>query len=307
MMRFITGTPGAGKTLFAVSEILLLAKENREIYTNIAGITVPGVTFVDAGDDFDWRNYPDGSLFVYDEAHQIFRATGKPGLSNDPIISEMDMHRHRGFDLWFITQFPTKVHHEIRSMCDEHYHLLRQFGASQATLYKWPEAVDVKDTAQRQVADKSIFRYPKECFKYYKSASEHTAKLRIPAKLKMFSVVIALVILIVGYRVSSTGGFSSFNTESSIPEIATAGATEAQPWPASGGFSLASDTPVRDEYALGGCVASARGCQCYTPALKPIPMQDDECRNTIEKPLPTNLNFGGKKSNHSIKTVDSPA
>ena len=164
MMRLITGTPGAGKSLFAVSEIVKAVKDGRTVYTNIEGMDLEGVFPLD---DKDWRNYPDGSLVVYDEAHQTFRATGRPGLSSDAVISEMDMHRHRGFDLWFITQFPTKVHHEIRSMCDEHYHLLRQFGAKQATLYKWPESADVKDTAARSNADRSLFRYPKECFKYY--------------------------------------------------------------------------------------------------------------------------------------------
>lgn len=132
MMRLITGVPGAGKTLFAVSEILKVKKENdalekagdkpRLIYTNIAGMEMEGVYPLE---DTDWRNYPDGFLIVYDEAHQIFRATGRPGFFGDPIITEMDMHRHRGFDLWFITQFPLKVHHEIRYMVDEHYHLLR--------------------------------------------------------------------------------------------------------------------------------------------------------------------------------------
>lgn len=289
MMRLITGTPGAGKTLFAVSEILQLVKDGREVFTNIAGIDIDGVTFVPEDGDFDWRNYPDGSVFVYDEAHQIFRATGKPGLSNDPIISDMDMHRHRGFDLWFITQFPTKVHHEIRSMCDEHYHLLRQFGAKQATLYKWPEAVNSSDPQQRQVADSSLFRYNKEWFKYYRSASEHTSKLRIPAKLKMFAVVIIIAFAIVGYRLVDAGGFQSIQGRTdSPPPAATA---KAEPRAAGGGGSLLVSPPDTEFFALGGCVSSNLACQCYTPEMEPIPMNDAECRNVSEQPLPMNLSL----------------
>lgn len=286
MMRLITGTPGAGKTLFAVSEILTLVKDGREVYTNIAGIEIDGVTFVD--DDFDWRNYPDGSVFVYDESHQIFRATGKPGLSNDPIISEMDMHRHRGFDLWFITQFPTKVHHEIRSMCDEHYHLLRQFGAKQATLYKWPEAVNSSDPNQRAVADSSLFRYNKDWFKHYRSASEHTSKLRIPAKIKMFGVVITIAFAIVGYRLVDAGGFQSIQGKTTSPPAATA---KAEPRAAGGGGSLLVQPDEEYSFALGGCVSSNRACQCYTPDLEPIPLNDAECRNIATKPLPMNLSL----------------
>lgn len=226
MMRLITGTPGAGKSLFAVSEIVQAVKDGRTVYTNIEGMELEGVYPLT---DKDWREYPDGSLIVYDECHQIFRATGRPGLSQDPVISDMDMHRHRGFDLWFITQFPTKVHHEIRQMCDEHFHLLRQFGAKQATLYKWPEAVDSKDPHQRSVADKSLFRYPKECFKFYKSASVHTAKLRIPAKLKAVALVIALIFSFVGYRVVDAGGFQSLHAASepdSVGGVIGGGAAE---------------------------------------------------------------------------------
>jgi zona occludens toxin (predicted ATPase) len=286
MMRLITGTPGAGKTLFAVSEIIKAVKDGRVVYTNIEGMDFAGVYPLD---DTDWRNYPDGSLIVYDEAHQIFRATGRPGLSNDPIINDMDMHRHRGFDLWFITQFPTKVHHEIRSMCDEHYHLLRQFGAKQATVYKWPEAVDAKDQHQRSVADKSLFRYPKDCFKYYKSASVHTAKLRIPAKLKFLFSVIAIIFSIVGYRVYAAGGLASMQAAPSDPVVSAPG------WGVGGGAAeRPADTTPLSSVVVGGCISSARACQCYTPDLEPIPMQDFECRNLSEQPLAMGLKIGKK-------------
>lgn len=285
MMRLITGTPGAGKTLFAVSEILKAVKEGRTVYTNIEGMEMEGVFPLD---EKDWREYPDGSLVVYDECHQIFRATGRPGLSNDPVITDMDMHRHRGFDLWFITQFPTKVHHEVRQMCDEHYHLLRQFGAKQATLYKWPEAVDSKDPHQRSVADKSLFRYPKECFKYYKSASVHTAKLRIPAKLKFLAVAIALIFSFVAFRVVDAGGFQSLNAPESSPAPALGGVIGG------GAAERPADTTPLSHLVVGGCVSSARACQCYTPQLEPIPLQDFECRNIAENPLPMGLKIEKK-------------
>lgn len=285
MMRLITGVPGAGKTLFSVSEIVKAVKDGRQVFTNIEGMDLEGVYPLD---DKDWREYPDGSLIVYDEAHQVFRATGRPGLSDDPIISDMDMHRHRGFDLWFITQFPTKVHHEIRNMVDEHYHLLRQFGAKQATLYKWPESVDVKDQSQRSVADKALFRYPKECFKYYKSASEHTAKLRIPVKLKFLAVVISCISAAVGYRLVSAGGFESLGAsqDQQILFERSAGANgEAKP-----PSPAADSSPV----AVGGCVYTDTHCQCYTPQMQPIAESFAACMNRATQPLATGLMIGQK-------------
>lgn len=283
MMRLITGVPGAGKTLFAVSEILKVVSEsNRAVYTNIDGIDIDGV--YPLGDDTDWRNYPDGSLIVYDEAHQVFRATGRPGLSGDPVINDMDMHRHRGFDLWFISQFPSKIHHEIRHMVDEHYHLIRQFGAKQSTLYKWPEATDVKDSHQRSIADKSFFRFPKKCFRYYKSASIHTAKLRVPAKLKFFAVVIVLIGTAVGYRLVSAGGLQSMQAPPSDGHLVVGGGAGV------GAAERPTGTPSPlDGLVLGGCISSARACQCYTSELLPIPLPDADCRNLSEMPLATSL------------------
>lgn len=292
MLRMITGVPGAGKTLFAVSEILKVKKENddlvkkgekpRGIYTNIDGMEMEGVYPLD---DKDWREYPDGSLIVYDEAHQIFRATGRPGLSSDPVINEMDMHRHRGFDIWFISQFPTKIHHEIRHMVDEHYHLLRQFGAKQATIFKWPESADVKDYHQRSEADKSFFRYPKECFQYYKSASVHTSKLRIPSKIKFLASVILIVFSFVSYRLVDAGGLASLGNkpDDSLVVVAGGGAAERP-----------ADTTIFNEMVLGGCVSSARACQCYTRELNPIPLPDFECRNLSEQPLAMGLKISTK-------------
>ena len=53
MMRLITGTPGAGKSLFAVSEIVKAVKDGRTVYTNIEGMDLEGVFPLD---DKDWRN-----------------------------------------------------------------------------------------------------------------------------------------------------------------------------------------------------------------------------------------------------------
>ena len=63
MIILITGTPGSGKTLFAVSKILAWAKENkREIFADIDGLSIDGIE----KSPEDWRETPDGSIVVYD-------------------------------------------------------------------------------------------------------------------------------------------------------------------------------------------------------------------------------------------------
>lgn len=281
MMKLITGVPGAGKTLLAMKFIEEELKKGRDVFTNIDGCTIPGIQEIP--DDNDWRNLPDGSAVFYDEAHQIFKGTGKPGLSSDPIINQMDEHRHRGFDLFFITQFPTKVHHEIRSMVDEHYHLLRQFGAPTATLYKWPEAAAVSDREARQMADTSVFVYPKHLFQYYKSATVHTARVKIPAKLKLVGVVVGLIAVFVGSRLVSSGGFASFANAEPSEQVAAAAAVESR--------RIVSE--VATITALSGCISSRTHCRCFSLDGDPVELDDAVCRTYVDGPLPRRIVSSG--------------
>lgn len=280
MMKLITGVPGAGKTLFAMVEIEKQLKSGREVFTNIDGCSLPGIQEIP--DDNDWRNLPDGSAVFYDEAHQIFRGTGRPGLSSDPIINEMDEHRHRGFDLYFITQFPTKLHHEIRSMVDQHFHLLRPIGAPMATVYEWPEATNVSDREARSLADTSSFSYPKRLYPYYKSAVEHTSKIKIPAKIKMLGVVVAAVTLFVGYRLISAGGFASINNHDLADRAGAVPSAQAEP------RRPAADPVVRD-IPLSGCISSQTDCRCYSLDGDPITLSDSVCRTYVDGPMPRRI------------------
>lgn len=77
MITLITGTPGSGKTLFAVTKILEYVKQNqklleqgkepRMIYANIDGLNIDGVEPAPV----DWRDTPDGSVIFYDEIQQL--------------------------------------------------------------------------------------------------------------------------------------------------------------------------------------------------------------------------------------------
>lgn len=61
-----------GKTLFTVKKIFEELNRGRMVYTNIVGINIEGVISVSSSidDPFDWRNLPNGSVLVWDEAHE---------------------------------------------------------------------------------------------------------------------------------------------------------------------------------------------------------------------------------------------
>lgn len=195
MMTLITGTPGSGKTLYAVSRIIEEAKKGRLIFSNIDGLKIDGVHPMP--DDLDWRNTPDGSLIVYDEAqqHEMFKNLGK-GNSKQPIVSDMEVHRHTGHDLYFITQHPRLISSHVRSLIGEHINVHRPYGAPIASAYRWAICEENPNTKTAQGRSEANFQVPfkKEWFKFYKSATVHTHKLRIPPNIR--NAIIFLIILL---------------------------------------------------------------------------------------------------------------
>lgn len=226
MMYLISGQPGNGKTLRAMSMALDFYEQNqqqvkegkaqpRRFFTNIAGATVE-----EGADAFpwmeklpehnDWTQLPDGSFVIYDEAHsdgntqglerygKLFPSTGKPGESDDPRIRAMSTHRHRGFDLVFVTQWPNKIHHQVRTLIGSHTHMNRSFGMQRAGVLTWSRVQsDPYDEKVRDKAEEEIWAYPKALYARYRSATLHTAshKFKVPKKVwQALSVTIALVL-----------------------------------------------------------------------------------------------------------------
>lgn len=327
MMKFITGQPGNGKSLRALFEMAAEYERNaaavkagkeqpRRFFTNIAGATreenpkaFPWVEKLP--DHNDWTQLPDGSYVVYDEAHAdgntkelarygtLFPSTGKPGESDDPRIRAMSTHRHRGFDLVFVTQWPTKIHHQVRSLIGEHTHMTRAMGLGMAGVVKWSRVqLDPYDERQREKAEEEIWKFDKSLYDRYTSATLHTVshKFRIPAKVWSGLSVVVVVLLL------AWGGwkYSTSKTESTEPTT-DAPAAEGASLLAPAAASAKDETPLvpgmGEHHALNtaptptlaGCVSSERGCRCFNSDGFQIDMAKHECEATLSKPLPFNV------------------
>lgn len=144
MLILISGQPGNGKTLRTMAllqeeyernmaAVKAGKEEPRRFFTNIAGATTEenpdAFPWLERLPDHnDWTQLPDRSYVVYDEAHSdgqtpgleryghLFPSTGRPGESSDPRIRAMSTHRHRGFDIVLVTQWPSKIHHQVRTL-----------------------------------------------------------------------------------------------------------------------------------------------------------------------------------------------
>ncbi len=196
-LTLITGIPGAGKTLFAVSRLKkeieknmsLSADEQIKIYSDITGLNIEGVELP----PIDWRETPPKSLLVYDEAqfHKEFKPSR--GVSPYDFIEELTIHRKTGHQIWYITQDPKRLHSNILEMVEQHYHLERPYGAKLATIYQFrgaersPKSRSAKERAERQL----LFNYDKSLFKYYQSSQvEDGIKLRLPKKITAYLLLL---------------------------------------------------------------------------------------------------------------------
>ena len=246
MITLITGSPGGGKSLYTVSKLIpQLLLEGRTIYTNIKDLKYYSEDEVHGQkvlrnlvkvkddlpvwekvlplpDDLDWRNLPFGSVVIYDEAQQFFPTSGRTGLSSDGRISDLDTHRHKGFDLIYITQHPTLIDSHIRKFVSHHVHLYRKLGAKRSILYEWNHCVSSPESVigDTEAFVRSTFFFNKKSFAFYNSSEIHTAKFRLPRKAIIILLGFVLLFSVVGYLGYVTfGNFKDLQQGSNISQF----------------------------------------------------------------------------------------
>lgn len=214
MITLITGGTGTSKTLFMVNMIVKkLIKEGRPIFTDIDsldlsvldGITpeqldlikeIPPPHPTDPDQSYhDFRDLPQGSIIIYDEAHKRFPSTGKSGPSRFDCVRALDTHRHDGYDIFYITQTYLQIDKKLRDFVNRHYHIERKRGLEYATVYMVENKIfDPSDRHHRREAEGIPFKYPKSLYGTYKSAPIHTARVVLPKKLIFFLLAMGFLI-----------------------------------------------------------------------------------------------------------------
>lgn len=166
----------------------------RTIYTNINNLKIDYVR----ANVYDWRTCPDGSIIVIDEV-QLVEPYKETKQKDNSIVQDLTIHRHRGFDFYFITQSAALLHVQIKDLIAVHYHLTLPFGWV-TKVYQYgsfranPNAVSVKISAERSFS----FNPPDSIFKLYKSTTINTAQKRIPYKM-IFGFGSIVLLGIVGF------------------------------------------------------------------------------------------------------------
>lgn len=199
MLYLITGANGAGKTLNALKWVRERSlKENRPVCHNGRFEAVPGGELASwkSADFSKWQDEPDGTIFVVDECHNDLPLR-PPSATPPEHVRMLAEHRRRGFDFYLITQHPQNIDAFVRRLIGSpgwHRHLKRNFGADLVSVLEW-SAVNAQ--CEKNGSGKSgtvtMQAFPKEVYGWYRSASLHTGKKKIP---KMVWALAASVVLI---------------------------------------------------------------------------------------------------------------
>lgn len=315
MLNLITAVPGSGKTLYVIDTV----RKEAQIEIEKIGkrpVYYYGIPLTDLGkaklgwnelhDPHKWYELPEGSIIVIDECQKHF-GVRRSGSEVPKYIADFAVHRHKGYDIWLITQGPKLLDSFIRELINKHHHLRRIMGAPAADLLKWDccEISPNSTGAASRSPDKRVFAYPKDVYPLYKSAEVHTHRFQLPKSvIKMILIILVLPVLaFVGYKaLSRLGGDAAPGqvSEQAAPK-GSAMAPESKTVP----LKTASDvvaayTPVvpdRPETApryqqlavpvtfprLQGCIASRTRCTCYTQQATVLDVPDSVCQDVASK------------------------
>lgn len=202
-IHLTTGTPGAGKTLRTLWKVEQIRQQSgRDVYYNgIKDLHIPG--WIEFDDPTKWQDLPDKSIIVIDEAQRAFRPRAAV-LKVPEHVEALETHRHRGIDMYFVTQHPLLIEQNVRRLTESHEHLMRKFGAKWATVHEWK---GVKENCDKSRSDsmRSEFKYPSHVFSWYKSAEAHTHKFRLPGKVMVLLSLPFVITAAVWYAYSQIG------------------------------------------------------------------------------------------------------
>lgn len=301
MITLITGVPGAGKTLYAVDQILIPeSKTERPLY--IDGIPDLMIRHEPSPDPLKWPEWaPEGAHIVIDEVQRIWRPEAA-GKAIPESIAQLETHRHRGLDFTIMTQHPSLLHANVRKLVGRHIHVRRT--PLGVYVYEYSECVSSPDTAYKNALTKVRWPHPKRTFGVYKSASIHQkVKYRIPRALIVLSVCVALIALLGGrlyYRIFG-------ETDKPVPAPTTAQASPSAQPAQPNATPIEEEPDIREQFipriqgepetapaydhlrvvvtmpVVAACIADDDRCWCYTQQMTKVDMSEAQCREHVQR------------------------
>jgi zona occludens toxin (predicted ATPase) len=299
MLTLITGKPGAGKSWYAVRELRKELAKGRAIFSDIDGLTLDGVLPIPER----WQDCPAGSLVVYDECQKLFGPDKQQGRSSNPMLADLETHRHLGLDLWFITQHPGLLHAHVRRLIGAHVHVLAVYGSDYVRLYSAGEVIEVDKTSALLSCDcKSEIR-DKSVFASYKSTVLNTHKTRWPRKTLV--MLGSLLVGGLGVAVAVPYAFGAFNDKvvhakpgqsaapasaAAVPGVSAPASVPAPSLLSADEINKRVDEEIKRradivEHQPVACLAKPGHCVCYEVSGAELRLPESVCLASVAKYL----------------------
>lgn len=320
MIELRTGIPGSGKSLSLVEALAKLLESwgknpelGRPVFVhNIKELALPHAVMptkdVQIGNQLqnvpDWDLMPDGSLVIIDECQDVLpprSSQSKP----PPYIAWFNTHRHKGFDIWLVTQHPKLIDGSVRALVGKHVHFRRLFGGQRAATYEWDACSDSLSGMKNAVL--SYYSFPKKAMRWYKSAEIHTKQsFKLPRWLLIpfFGVVLGAFMIPNAYKtLSSTVGGKGLSTAAvaPVPALPASLPRPSQPLPL---MPVASVSPLVPASApsFAGCGFVANKCSCFDSTGHSVEPRADICASFSVGRVLTSSELPG----HDVSAKPSP-
>lgn len=306
MFTLITGNPGAGKTLYAVWELLrpvpgtFVEDSNgrpvpRRLLANITDLTLDH-ELLDAELLANWHTWgKPGDVICGDEIQHVFRPRTL-GSKVPEAIQAVETHRHMGVDLIFITQHPNLMDVNLRRLVNRHFHV-RRITPGVSMVYEWDHCGTPGD--YKGCLSSRLWRHKKAGYALYKSAQVHTKPtVRLPPVAAIGGVALLALAGIGPYAYSrvnaSLGGGDQVKAK---PVVTVTEAPAALPVvPASAPVlpelpqaPVGPPTPLPaapSAPAIAGCGQVRDVCRCFTATGEPVEVEATVCQAKLPRALP---------------------
>lgn len=301
MINLITGVPGSGKTLKMISDLMNRNDlKNRPLYLDgipdVNPSIIPNLPIPEGETMQTWHKWaPTGAILVIDECQRVFRP--RPSGSKVPdYVAELETHRHKGIDIFLLTQHPRLIDSNVRALVGHHSHIGKT-NLGVRRIFEWERCADPATTKDVQAAVKSVYTLDKKAFGVYKSAEEHT---KIRTKLSRVVYLFPLVLLvIISSIVYLYAGVKEINEKAKAPPPVSAQAER----PAAGGTVAASAAGGTDATGQYPPAPRIQASQPQQPESKPY-LSEDDFKPRIEGQPHTAPIYDSM--NKSVKTMPYP-
>lgn len=223
-----TGIPGSFKTLSTIGRVIKRQEDDRKlgldrpVYAcNINNMQVPGWETLDSG--INWPDCPDGSIIVIDECQKEDMGFGRMSSTAKvpKHIADLETHRHRGIDIYLITQGPHLINSHVKPLVDTHWHYLRKYGWDKATVYQSTGIIKNPETKSNLTdCEKFSYKPDPKLYLYYDSATLHTVKKRVPKAISYGIPALLLCVVAMYYGVKTVTGLASKDEAPETPQAA---------------------------------------------------------------------------------------